>query len=85
MSKAAHSLDGASNKAHTLQIKWAEFGGLAASAPTRQGFGTVLLKDVPAAELQAELSLDFHPSGLIFVSQIPLFEITVPVCPSAQT
>ncbi len=46
---------------------------------------TVLLKDVPAAELQAELSLDYHPSGLISASQIPLFEITVQVCPSAQT
>lgn len=82
VTKAKPCADDASSGAQLLQVKWAEFGGPEVCAPTRRGFGTVLLRDVPAVELQAEISLNYHPSGLIYVARIPLAEITVPAGPS---
>jgi len=50
---------------HTLfEIWWRESGGPMVTAPTRQGFGTTLIRDVPRHNLGAEVTLDYRPEGL---------------------
>jgi PAS domain S-box-containing protein len=46
-----------------LDLVWQESGGPPVTAPTRQGFGSRLLK-VTAAELGARAKVDFAPAGL---------------------
>lgn len=47
-----------------LVIKWRETGGPPVSPPTRQGFGTTLIKQVVARALRADVALDYQPQGL---------------------
>ncbi|WP_338467765.1 PAS domain S-box protein [Novosphingobium sp. ZN18A2] len=44
-------------------IGWRESGGPAAREPERAGFGTTLIRDVPARSLRADVTLDFSPGG----------------------
>ncbi len=55
-----------------LELSWTERDGPLVYEPAKRGFGTMLLRDVPAIELQAEISLDYHPQGLRYKANIPL-------------
>lgn len=45
-------------------VRWSETGGPPVSVPSREGFGTRLLKQVTARQLEAELDFDWNPEGL---------------------
>ncbi len=45
---------------------WRETGGPALSQPEKTGFGTTLIRDVPRQGLQATVSLDYPPGGVIW-------------------
>lgn len=47
-------------------IQWTERGGPATVIPQNTGFGTTLILDVPRQSLNAEVSLDYHSTGVIW-------------------
>ncbi len=49
-----------------LQLDWHESGGPPVVPPSRQGFGTRLIERGLATELDAEVTLDYAPSGFVF-------------------
>jgi PAS domain S-box-containing protein len=49
-----------------LHFAWIEHGGPRVSTPTRQGFGSRLLRRVLATQLQADVQMDFPEEGLHF-------------------
>ncbi|WP_262299955.1 PAS domain-containing protein [Microvirga sesbaniae] len=55
-----------------LHFTWVEHGGPRVGKPTRQGFGTRLLQRVLAAQLQAEVSMEFLEEGLRFSMRMPI-------------
>ena len=54
-----------------LVIKWSEAGGPLVKPPTRQGFGTTLLKQVVARALRADVAMDYRPEGLVCRMTLP--------------
>jgi len=64
----------------TFQIWWRESGGPAVVAPTRQGFGTTLIRDVPRHNLGAEVTLDYKPEGLFWLLEADEHVLVTPVC-----
>lgn len=62
----------------TTCLRWTEQGGPAvANAPTRQGFGSVLVERAARAQLAASLTLDWEPSGLSFLLEMPTQRLAV--------
>jgi PAS domain S-box-containing protein len=55
-----------------LDIVWLEEDGPPVSAPSRSGFGSVLLQRTLTGDLNAEVDLDFRPAGLRCSIKIPL-------------
>lgn len=55
-----------------LVLEWIERGGPVVIKPSHRGFGTILLRDVPTIELQADIELDYHPQGLRYNAKIPI-------------
>jgi len=55
-----------------LDILWREQDGPPVSPPSRSGFGSVLLQRSLKGDLNAEVSLDFNPSGLVCSIRAPL-------------
>lgn len=47
-----------------LRLEWIERGGPPVSTPTREGFGTLLLKRIIVSDLCGEIAMDYEPSGL---------------------
>ena len=47
-----------------LVFWWYESGGPPVSKPTATGFGTTLIRDVPRHNLDAEIELEYAPSGV---------------------
>lgn len=47
-----------------FRIAWREEGGPPVAPPTRKGFGTTLIRDLPRAKLDAEVELEFAPGGV---------------------
>ena len=62
----------------TFHLSWAERGGPSVVSPTRRGFGTVVIAAVPEAQLDAEVSLDFPPSGVIWRLKCPAMNVLEP-------
>ncbi len=60
--------------ARRLRIEWREQGGPAVSPPTRRGFGSRLITDGLAYELDGTVSLDFDPAGVICTIEMPIEE-----------
>lgn len=48
-----------------LKVVWRESGGPPVKPPGRSGFGSVLLEKILASDLNANIELDFRPTGLI--------------------
>lgn len=55
-----------------LALRWDEAGGTQARETMRRGFGTTLLTDLLAYELDAHTALTYGPEGLQFRLRIPL-------------
>ncbi len=55
-----------------LVLQWREIGGPAVEAPERRGFGSYLIEKIVAADLRAEVALEFPPEGLAFTLRAPL-------------
>lgn len=55
-----------------LELRWQEHGGPAVAPPTRSGFGSLLLQRSLKGDLNAEVTLDFDPEGLVCVIRAPL-------------
>ena len=55
-----------------LQVSWRESGGPAVAAPTRRGFGSLLVERGVEAELGGQSSLDFAPTGVTCEIRVPL-------------
>ena len=58
--------------ARRLSLRWAESGGPPVQHPTREGFGTRLVRRSLEAELDASVSLDFAPDGVVCVMTVSL-------------
>ena len=58
-----------------LSVQWTELGGPRVTARQRRGLGSNLVEEVAEGELQAEVRLDFHEDGLIYVLDAPLSAI----------
>lgn len=48
-----------------LEILWTEGGGPEVAPPTRRGFGTMMIEQGLAADLDGSAKLDFRPEGLV--------------------
>ncbi|MER8847765.1 PAS domain S-box protein [Mesorhizobium australicum] len=57
-----------------LKLIWSELGGPAVSAPSQPGFGTRLIVGGLAADLEAEVAMEFQPQGLVCKIDAPLQE-----------
>ena len=57
-----------------LHLRWEERGGPPVARPTRRGFGSRMIEQALAAELQGEVRMAFLPSGLICEIDAPLPE-----------
>jgi two-component system CheB/CheR fusion protein len=57
-----------------LHLSWAETGGPAVPAPTRKGFGTRLITEGLAFELDGSATLDYGELGVSCVIDVPLSE-----------
>ena len=55
-----------------LRLEWIENGGPTVATPKRRGFGTRMIEQGLAAELQGQVALEFAPSGLRCVIDAPL-------------
>jgi PAS domain S-box-containing protein len=47
-----------------FSLRWTESGGPLVSAPTRRGFGTIVVETMPRMELDADAVLHYAPEGL---------------------
>ena len=59
-----------------LEFRWAERGGPAVTPPTRQGFGTTLIKGVIEYDLDGVVQFTFAPDGLRCTIVIPSARFT---------
>ncbi|WP_262027540.1 sensor histidine kinase [Microvirga sp. Mcv34] len=55
-----------------LSLRWAERGGPPVTPPTRKGFGSRLIQDGLARELNGTVSLDYEPDGVVCTIDVPL-------------
>ncbi|TPI26624.1 PAS domain S-box protein [Mesorhizobium sp. B3-2-1] len=55
-----------------LNLIWSELGGPEVSSPSRRGFGSRLITGGLAADLEAEVALEFQPQGLVCRIDAPL-------------
>ena len=61
-----------------FRLEWKETGGPPVVAPDRQGFGTSVMKDNVIHALDADVSLLFPASGLIYNISAPLASVAEP-------
>jgi PAS domain S-box-containing protein len=55
-----------------LELTWQEHGGPKVAAPNRRGFGSRLIEDVLAAELQGTVEILYEPQGLLCKVSAPM-------------
>ena len=65
------SLVGAED-APRLRIAWIERGGPPVVPPSRKGFGSRLIERGLTAQVNADLSLDYRPEGVVCVVEASL-------------
>ena len=56
-------------------LTWQESGGPRVSQPTRPGFGSRVIRDVPARKLRAEVTCRFDPEGFSFALSCPVSHV----------
>jgi PAS domain S-box-containing protein len=57
-----------------MRVTWRESGGPTVTAPTRRGFGRLLMERAVASDLKGKVDLDFAPEGLTCTISFPLSE-----------
>ena len=57
-----------------LHLEWIERDGPPVAEPKRRGFGSTLLQRVLTAQVQAQIDIDYRPTGLRFTMDAPLIE-----------
>lgn len=57
-----------------LHLQWREHGGPLVTLPPRRGFGSRLIADGLAFELDGKVSLQFDPDGVVCTIDVPLSE-----------
>lgn len=55
-----------------VQVRWCESGGPPVSPPTRKGFGTTLICDVPQRQFGGNSTLAYSPEGVCWTLTAPL-------------
>ncbi|MBZ7927261.1 PAS domain S-box protein (plasmid) [Ensifer adhaerens] len=65
-----------SGEIRRLHLTWRELDGPDVTAPVQRGFGSRLLEQALARELDAQVALLFPRSGLVFTLDAPLIDIT---------
>jgi two-component sensor histidine kinase len=55
-----------------LTMLWEENGGPPVSQPSRKGFGSRLIQDGLARELNGEVRLVYRPEGVVCTIDVPL-------------
>jgi PAS domain S-box-containing protein len=63
-----------SNGGGRMSLRWIESAGLHVQPPTREGFGTRMLKALIRGQLNGDLHFDWRPEGLACEMTIPLAE-----------
>lgn len=61
---------------HRLHLRWQESGGPPVVAPSRRGFGSLMIERALSTELQGDVRLDFESAGLVCVIDAPLPDST---------
>lgn len=61
-----------------LAIAWREAGGPAVMPPGHQGFGSRLINQVIASDLDGTVAIDFAPDGLVCTIDAPLSHLGIP-------
>ncbi|RRH73210.1 sensor histidine kinase [Falsigemmobacter faecalis] len=64
--------EGVAGSAPKVRLTWKERGGPGVVRPARRGFGSVLIRDLLASTLQADISLSFPPEGVEFSAEFLL-------------
>lgn len=72
--KIAWGIDGHGSD-ERFQLDWRESGGPPVIAPTRRGFGTTVMIDMPKMQLSAVVTLDYAPSGIAWHLNCPADKI----------
>lgn len=54
-----------------IRIEWTETGGPPVAAPEREGFGSSVIRDIPAATLDADVRLAYDDAGLRWTFDAP--------------
>ncbi|WP_188911973.1 PAS domain S-box protein [Salinarimonas ramus] len=62
------------NGRRALRLSWVERGGPTVTPPSRQGFGTRLLRHMLGGQLSSDVEMRFDPEGLTFRLAVPLVE-----------
>jgi two-component sensor histidine kinase len=57
--------------AQRLVLTWSEKGGPTVAKPTRQSFGTRMMRSL-GQQLSGEVDLAYHPSGFVYGLNVPL-------------
>jgi PAS domain S-box-containing protein len=60
------------NGERALLCEWSEFSGPPVIPPSRDGFGSMLLKRVLSQQIRADIKVDFPPEGLRLRMAVPL-------------
>lgn len=55
-----------------LRLSWSESGGPPVAPPTRKGFGTTLICDVPRRYFGGSAQIDYAPAGVVWTLVAPL-------------
>lgn len=63
---------------HQLVFEWSESGGPEVISPTREGFGTILIRDGVWHDLQARADLRYAPEGFRYTLSIPAASLLDP-------
>lgn len=59
-----------------LHLSWSESGGPPVSPPTRKGFGTTLISDVPRRYFGGSADIDYAPGGVVWRLVAPVDLVT---------
>jgi light-regulated signal transduction histidine kinase (bacteriophytochrome) len=65
------------NAAGECEIAWTETGGPSVRPPTREGFGTKLIRSTVEYDLQGVVEIDYDPGGLLARFVIPAEHVSV--------
>lgn len=57
-----------------VRVSWRESGGPAVVAPARKGFGLSILQEMIAYDLDAAVTCEFHPQGLVWTIDVPFVQ-----------